>query len=93
MNKLGKRISEEINRQLAEYVVLREGTIVDATIISAPSLTKNKKKKCDPQIHETKKSNQWHFGMKLHIDTEDILGLIHNIDTASATENLLHGEE
>ena len=80
--------------------MLREGTIVDATIIEAPSSTKNKSGKRDPEMHQTKKGNQWHFGMKMHIGTDDTIGLIHSIDTTSANEHditsadkLLHGDE
>jgi IS5 family transposase len=100
-NRLCTTLFEEINKYLAENaMVLREGTIVDSTIISAPSSTKNKKKKRDPEMHQTKKGNQWHFGMKMHIGTDDTLRLIHSTDTTAAnehditaTDKLLHGEE
>ncbi|WP_444897439.1 IS5 family transposase [Microbulbifer sp. SSSA005] len=101
LNQLGAALFDEINKHLAENgMVLREGTIVDATIISAPTSTKNKKKKRDPEMHQTKKGNQWHFGMKMHIGVDDVLGVIHSIDTTAAnshdvttTERVLHGEE
>lgn len=84
-NQLGKPLFEEINGYLAKNgMVLREGTIVDAKIISAPSSTKSKEKERDSEMHQTKKGNQWHFGMKMHIGTDDILGLIHSIDTTAA---------
>ncbi|WP_445359048.1 IS5 family transposase [Microbulbifer sp. ANSA005] len=101
LNQLGAALFDGINKHLAENgMVLREGTIVDATIISAPTSTKNKKKKRDPEMHQTKKGNQWHFGMKMHIGVDDVLGVIHSIDTTAAnshdvttTERVLHGEE
>ncbi|WP_445363762.1 IS5 family transposase [Microbulbifer sp. ANSA003] len=101
LNQLGAALFDEINKHLAENgMVLREGTIVDATIISAPTSTKNEKKERDPEMHQTKKGNQWHFGMKMHIGVDDVLGVIHSIDTTSAnshdvttTERVLHGEE
>ncbi|WP_444893203.1 IS5 family transposase [Microbulbifer sp. TRSA001] len=101
LNQLGAALFDEINKHLAENgMVLREGTIVDATIISAPTSTKNKKKERDPEMHQTKKGNQWHFGMKMHIGVDDVLGVIHSIDTTAAnshdvttTERVLHGEE
>ncbi|WP_444927921.1 IS5 family transposase [Microbulbifer sp. TRSA002] len=101
LNQLGTALFDEINKHLAENgMVLREGTIVDATIISAPTSTKNKKKERDPEMHQTKKGNQWHFGMKMHIGVDDVLGVIHSIDTTAAnshdvttTERVLHGEE
>lgn len=100
-HQLGSKLFEEINGYLKEKgMLLREGTIVDATIISAPSSTKNKEKARDPEMHQTKKGNQWHFGMKMHIGTDDVLGLIHSVDTTAAnahditaTERVLHGEE
>ncbi|MFS1526117.1 IS5 family transposase [Microbulbifer sp. 2304DJ12-6] len=100
-NDLGRKLFEELNVYLREKgMMLREGTIVDATIISAPSSTKNQAKERDPEMHQTKKGNTWHFGMKTHIGTDDVLGLIHSLETTAAnahdvtaTEQLLHGEE
>lgn len=81
-------------------LMLREGSILDATIISAPSSTKNQAGKRDPEMHQTRKGNEWQFGMKRHIGVDDTLGLIHGIDTTAAnvhdivlTDKLLHGEE
>ena len=78
----------------------RQRGFVDATIISAPSSTKNSTGKRDPEMHQTRKGNEWHFGMKMHIGVDDTLGLIHSIDTTAAnvhdivpTDKLLHGEE
>ena len=79
---------------------MKEGTIVDATIISAPSSTKNQKGERDPEMHQTKKGNQWHFGMKAHIGVDTSSGLVHSVECTSAnvadvteTHALLHGEE
>jgi IS5 family transposase len=98
---LGKSIFEIINQHLGKSgCILKEGTIVDATIISAPTSTKNKSGKRDPEMHQTKKGNQWYFGMKLHAGVDDTLGLIHSIETTSANEHdvtvadkVLHGSE
>ena len=98
---LGKVILKEVNKHLENKgLLLREGTIVDATIISAPSSTKNKEGKRDPEMHQTKKGNEWHFGMKAHIGVDAKSGLTHTLVTTAANEhdlnqlkNLLHGEE
>jgi IS5 family transposase len=79
---------------------MKEGTIVDATIIAAPSSTKNVRKERDPEMHQTKKGNQWYFGMKAHIGVDADSGLVHSVrgtaanvaDIAQAHE-LLHGVE
>lgn len=62
----------------------KEGTIMDASIIEAPTSTKIKNKERDPEMHQTKKGNQWHFGMKMHIGVDDTLRLIHSIYTTGA---------
>jgi len=79
---------------------MRQGTIVDATLIAAPSSTKNKEGKRDPEMHQTKKGNQWYFGMKLHIGVDKDSGLIHSVVTTAANVHdltpaaeLLHGDE
>ncbi|WP_308365102.1 MULTISPECIES: IS5 family transposase [unclassified Microbulbifer] len=100
-HQLGRQLFEEINSHLKSHgMLLREGSIVDATIIAAPSSTKNREKARDPEMHQTKKGNQWHFGMKMHIGVDDVLGIIHSVDTTAAnthditaTEQVLHGEE
>ena len=81
-------------------LILKKGTIVDSTIISAPSSTKNKDKKRDPEAHQTKKGNTWHFGYKAHIGVDRDSGLVHtvkatpaNAHDVSMTSELLHGEE
>jgi len=84
-NGLGKTLFKEVNKHLEKNgLMLREDSIVDATIISAPSSTKNEKGERDPEMHQTIKGNEWHFGMKMHIGVDDTLGLIHSIDTTAA---------
>ena len=98
---LGKVLFQEVNKHLAKNgLMLREGSIVDATIISAPSSTKNESGQRDPDMYQTQKGNQWYFGMKMHIGVDDTLGLIHSIDTTAANvhdivraDKLLHGDE
>ena len=100
-HQLGRGLFEEINAHLeSQGLRLREGTIVDATIIAAPSSTKNRTRQRDPEMHQTKKGNQWHFGMKTHIGVDSETGIVHSVSTTSAnvhdvTEagNLLHGRE
>ena len=90
-----------INAHLAERgLLLREGTMVDATIIAAPPSTKNKEHARDPEMHQTKKGNEWHFGMKAHIGADADSGLVHSLHTTAANESdvahtheVLHGEE
>ncbi|AFT71442.1 Transposase, IS4 family [Alloalcanivorax dieselolei B5] len=97
---LGKKLFKKINRKLDQHgLIVREGSIIDATIVEAPSSTKNKAKQRDPEMHQTKKGNQWHFGMKCHIGVDDTVGLIHRLATSAANEHdlnmadrLLHGE-
>jgi IS5 family transposase len=98
---LGRRLFAEVGRILQERgVKVSGGTIVDATIIAAPSSTKNASKERDPEMRSTKKGNQWHFGMKLHIGVDSKTGLIHSAVASSANmhdsevlPDLLHGEE
>ena len=84
----------------ARGLILKKGTIVDSTIISAPSSTKNREKKRDPEAHQTKKGSTWYFGYKAHIGVDRTSGLVHHLETTSAnvhdvtiTAKLLHGEE
>ena len=79
---------------------LRLGNIVDATLIHAPSSTKNKEDKCDPEMHQTKKGNQYYFGAKAHIGVDDESGLVHSVAVTAANvaaitqvDKLLHGAE
>lgn len=81
-------------------LILKKGTIVDSTIISAPSSTKNKEKQRDPEAHQVKKGNAWHFGYKAHIGVDKDSGLVHTVEVTSAnvhdvtmTSQLLTGEE
>ncbi len=98
---LTERIFAAINVHLAvKGLMLKEGTVVDATIIAAPSSTKNLTGARDPEMHQTKKGNQWHFGMKAHIGVDVDSGLIHTVVTTAAhvsdvtqAHALLHGEE
>lgn len=98
---LTKAIFEQVGAMLEEKkLLMREGTIVDATIIAAPSSTKNQSKERDPQMHQTKKGNQWYFGMKAHVGADAESGLIHtvigtpaNVADVKCAPELLHGEE
>ncbi|MES2038024.1 MAG: IS5 family transposase [Pseudomonadota bacterium] len=98
---LGKRIFEEVGRHLQERgMKVSGGTIVDATIIAAPSSTKNKDGERDPEMRQTKKGNQWHFGMKGHIGVDSKTKLIHsvvatgaNVHDSQVLPDLLHGQE
>ncbi len=100
-NDLTKALFDQINADLAEQeLLMRAGTIEDATIIAAPSLTKNESNARDPEMHQTKKGNQWHFGMKAHIGVDAESGLVHTVVGTAANVNdvtqagaLLHGDE
>lgn len=94
-------IFNAINAHLAEKgLFLRQGTVVDATIIAAPPSTKNRSGERDPEMHQAKKGNQWHFGMKAHIGVDAESGLVHTVIGTAANVNdvtqagaLLHGDE
>ncbi|MGL1834088.1 IS5 family transposase [Rhodocyclaceae bacterium SMB388] len=98
---LTRRIFETINGHLAQKgLMMREGTIVDATIIAAPPSTKNRDQARDPEMHQAKKGNQWHFGMKAHIGVDADSGLVHtlvgtaaNVSDVTQAHALLHGDE
>ena len=100
-HKLAAQILALINDMLAtKGLMLRAGTVVDATLIAAPSSTKNAGGKRDPEMHQTKKGNQWHFGMKAHIGADAESGLVHTVRGTAANVNdvveansLLHGDE
>ena len=98
---LCKALFTAINADLtARGLLLREGTLVDATLIAAPSSTKNQKRARDPEMHQTKKGSQWYFGLKAHIGTDRDSTLVHTVVVTAAnvadiakTAELLHGEE
>ncbi len=83
--QLGEALLETINARLAgQGLRLSAGTIVDASIIAAPSSTKNQRRARDPEMHQTRKGNEWHFGMKLHIGVDADTGLTHSLSTTAA---------
>lgn len=87
-NDLCETIFQTINQHLSEKgLFLKEGTIVDASIIDAPSSTKNKSGQRDPEMHQTKKGYQWYFGMKMHIGVDDVSGAIHSLETTPANHH------
>jgi transposase, IS5 family len=98
---LAGALLEEINGLLGERgLILRKGTMVDATLIAAPTSTKNAQGKRDPEMSSTKKGNQWYFGMKAHVGVDTAHGLVHTVVGTAAkvpdvnvTDTLLHGEE
>jgi transposase, IS5 family len=98
---LTRAIFAEVGALLSERkLLMKEGTIVDATIIAAPSSTKNASQQRDPEMHQTKKGNQWHFGMKAHLGVDAQSGLVHTVTGTAAnvadiaqTHALLHGQE
>ena len=98
---LAPKLLQTVNAHLCRKgLMLKQGTIVDATIIAAPSSTKNADGERDPEMHQTKKGNQWHFGMKAHIGVDVDSGLVHTVTTTAANaadvsqvEALLHGKE
>jgi len=100
-HNLTRRIFDEINGHLASRgLMMREGTIVDATLIAAPPSTKNRDEKRDPEMHQSKKGKNWFFGMKAHIGVDAKSGLTHTLVTTpgkvsdvTQTHNFLHGDE
>ena len=98
---LTRALFDEVGAMLEERgLLMRQGTIVDATIIAAPPSTKNKSKARDPEMHQTKKGNQWYFGMKAHIGVDVAAGVVHTVTGTAANEadinqtaSLLHGRE
>jgi len=99
--QLAPQVLATINAGLAQQgLMLKTGTVVDATIIAAPSSTKNASGERDPEMHQTKKGNQWHFGMKAHIGVDAESGLVHsvigtaaNVNDVTQAHKLLHGQE
>jgi len=100
-HQLGEQLFAQIGAYLTKQgLQVSRGTIVDATIISAPSSTKNRTKARDPEMHQTKKGNQWYFGMKAHIGVDSQTKLIHsvvataaNVHDSQVLPELLHGQE
>lgn len=100
-HSLSLQILATVNATLAaKGLLLKSGTVVDATLIAAPSSTKNSSGERDPEMHQTKKGNQWHFGMKAHIGVDADSGLVHTVVGTAANVNdvtqahaLVHGEE
>lgn len=99
-HRLTEAIFAEVRSLLEERrLLLKSGTIVDATIIAAPSSTKNAEGRRDPEMHQTRKGKDWHFGMKAHVGT-DRRGIVHSLTTTAANVHdstqighLLHGQE
>ena len=100
-NNLSIQLLAAINATLAtKGLLLKSGTVVDATLIAAPPSTKNRTGERDPEMHQTQKGNQWHFGMKAHIGVDADSGLVHTVIGTAANVNdvtqghgLLHGKE
>ena len=100
-HQLTQAMFEEVKTLLSEQgLLMREGTLVDATIIAAPPSTKNKEHARDPEMRQTKKGNEWHFGMKAHIGADAESGLVHSLHVTAANESdiahthrVLHGQE
>jgi len=100
-HQLGEQILGTVNLHLqAQGVRITTGTIVDATILHAPSSTKNREQQRDPEMHQTKKGNQWYFGMKAHVAVDSKTKIIHsavataaNVADSTVLPDLLHGEE
>ena len=98
-HKLSIQLMATINATLAtKDLLLKVGTVVDATLIAAPSSTKNSRGERDPEMHQAKKGNQWHFGMKAHIGVDADSGLVHSVIGTAANacdvtqgHGLLHG--
>jgi len=100
-HQLGEQILGRVNLHLqSRGVRITTGTIVDATILHAPSSTKNREQQRDPEMHQTKKGNQWYFGMKAHVGVDSKTKIIHtavataaNVTDSTMLPDLLHGEE
>jgi transposase, IS5 family len=100
-NKLTQALLVEVNAMLLERgLLMTRGTMVDATLIAAPGSTKNQKHERDPEMRQTRKGNQWHFGAKAHIGADEESGIVHTVVTTAANESdvsqaskLLHGQE
>ena len=100
-HSLGGQMLDTVNEYLeSKGIKIQTGTIVDASILHAPSSTKNETKQRDPEMHQTRKGNQWFFGLKTHIGVDSKEGHVHSVATTAASvadkhmlPDLLHGEE
>lgn len=100
-NKIGEKIFADVNARLeAAGLIMHGGTVVDATLIAAPSSTKNQSGRRDPEMHQTKKGNEWYFGMKVHVGVDAGSGYVHTITGTSAnvhditeTSNLIRKDD
>lgn len=100
-HKLSQKLFESINEELRHQgLLLQQGTLMDASILSSPSSIKNKDGKRDPEMHQARKGNQWYFGMKIHIGADEHSGAVHSLDVTPANvhditvaDRLLHGHE
>lgn len=100
-NGLQEKLFQQVVDLLTERkLILKKGTIVDSTLIAAPSSTKNREKKRDPEAHSVKKGNAWHFGYKAHVGADKDTGLVHHVEVTSANVHditmlpkLINGEE
>ena len=100
-NGLQEKLFQQVVDLLTERkLILKKGTIVDSTLIAAPSSTKNREKKRDPEAHSVKKGNAWHFGYKAHVGVDQGTGLVHHVEVTSANVHditmlpkLINGEE
>lgn len=100
-HELGAVLFDEVKQLLSDQnLMLKEGSIIDASIIAAPTSTKNQEGKRDAEMHQVKKGSEWHFGMKLHIGVDDAYGIVHSYSVTSANahditeaHHLLHGKE
>ena len=96
----GKLFQQVVDLLTEQKLILKKGTIVDSTLIAAPSSTKNREKKRDPEAHSVKKGNAWHFGYKAHVGVDRDTGLVHHVEVTSANVHdvtmlpkLINGEE
>ncbi|MEN3788682.1 IS5 family transposase [Aeromonas veronii] len=100
-HQLARQLFDAVNQWLSDAgIMMKQGTLVDATLIEAPCSTKNKRGERDGEMHQTNKGNQWYFGMKAHIGVDAKSGLTHSLEITAANEhdlnqvgNLLHGAE
>ena len=91
LHRLAQQLFDTVNLWLSDAgIMMKQGTLVDATLIEAPCSTKNKRGERDGEMHQTKKGNQWYFGMKAHIGVDAKSGLTHSLETTAANEHDLN---